>query len=164
MLRLIAVFIALVAGPAAAQAEVRSACKDLLGTYLTTNTAKNGSFTSRSLLSFGGQGLVLFADSGQSGEHGFASFTDSRGAWRCVVGDGGKVKVKATTLDFTASADGSEGKIGRLDFDLDYLTDQKTIAGTATLFFVPLDADPFAADQLKDGLQFDISGQRVEAP
>lgn len=164
-------FIAMAAGLGAAQADDKTridagkpACKDLLGTYLTKNAAKDGSFTSRSLLSFAGHGLALFTDSGQGGEKGFTPFTDGRGAWRCVVGEDGKLKVKATTLDFTAPADGSERKIGRLDFDLNYQADKKTIAGNATLYFVPLDADPYASDGLKDGLQFDISGQRIEAP
>jgi hypothetical protein len=36
--------------------------------------------------------------------------------------------------------------------------------GTATLYLVPLGQDPLAAGELKDGRQFDITGQRVAAP
>jgi hypothetical protein len=164
MMRLIAVFIALIAVPAAAAAEVKSACKSLLGTYLTINTAKDENVTSRSLLTFATGGLALFTDSGQSGKEGFAPFTAGRGTWRCITADGGMIKVKTTTLDFIAPVKGAKGEIGRLDFELNYHTGKKTIDGTATLYRVPLDADPFAADQLKDGDQFEINGQRVEAP
>jgi hypothetical protein len=123
-------------------------CKYLIGTYLTENRPKGesgGSFTSRSLLSLGSGHLMLFTDSGESGEAGFAPFTDGRGSWYCEPGDGDALKIKGTTLDFTAPAAGDpKGGIGRLDFDLTFDGASKTIGGTATLYLLPLGGDPLA--------------------
>jgi hypothetical protein len=121
-------------------------------------------FTSRSLISIGRFGLILFTDSGEGGEAGFAPFTDGRGTWRCVSGEGEAPKASATTLDFTApTAESPKGGIGRLDFELTYDAASKTIDGTATLYLIPLGSDPLVAGALKDGRQFAITGQRVEA-
>lgn len=138
------------------------ACKGVSGTYLTKNTAKNGgadSFTSRSLLTLGRAGLVLFTDSGEGGESGFAPFTDGRGAWQCLPDS----TIVATTLDFTEPKAGA-ADIGRLDFKLRYDGEAKSVSGTATLYLVPLGQDPLAAGELKDGREYDIAGQRVAAP
>jgi len=144
------------------------ACRGLTGTYLTKNVMKGesgDSFTSRSLISIGRFGLILFTDSGEGGEAGFAPFTDGRGSWRCVSGEGEAPKASATTLDFTVpTAEGSKAEIGRLDFELTYDPASKPINGTATLYLVPLGSDPLVAGALKDGRQFAITGQRVEAP
>ncbi|MGH6737116.1 MAG: nuclear transport factor 2 family protein [Methyloceanibacter sp.] len=139
----------------------KAACKALLGTYLTKNSAKEGSFASRSLVSFSKGGVASFTDSGEGGEAGFAPFTDGRGAWSCTPSDGGEFRVKATTLDFTS---GAEAQFGRLDFDLAYDAGEETISGTATLYLMPLDADPLDHDALKDGRQFEVAGKRVTAP
>lgn len=140
------------------------ACKGVAGTYLTKNVMKDGSaggFTSRSLITLGRGGLVLFTDSGEGGEAGFAPFTDGRGAWRCLPTG----EIGATTLDFTVpTADKARAEIGRLDFKLTYDAAGKTLTGTATLYLVPLGQDPLVAGELKDGRQFDITGQRVVAP
>jgi hypothetical protein len=72
--------------------------------------------------------------------------------------------VSATTLDFTAPTAGSEGGIGRLDFDLAYDAESHTLSGTATLYLIPLDGDPLAKDALKDGRAFEITGERMGAP
>jgi hypothetical protein len=142
-------------------------CKFLIGTYLTKNKPKSDSgesFTSRSLLSLGSGHLMLFTDSGESGEAGFAPFTDGRGSWYCEPGDGDALTVKGTTLDFTAPAAGdAKGGIGRLDFDLSLDGASKTIGGTATLYLLPLDGDPLAEAALKDGREFEITGRRVGA-
>jgi hypothetical protein len=74
-------------------------------------------------------------------------------------------KANATTLDFTApTAESPKAEIGRLDFELTYDAASKTINGTATLYLVLLGSDPLVAGALKDGRQFAITGQRVEAP
>ena len=144
------------------------ACKGLAGTYLTKNVMKGQSgdaFTSRSLISIGRFGLILFTDSGEGGEAGFAPFTEGRGAWRCVAGDGDAPKVTATTLDFTVpTAANPKAEIGRLDFELTYDPASKTIDGTAILYLIPLGSDPLLSGELKDGRQFEIVGQRVQAP
>jgi ketosteroid isomerase-like protein len=144
------------------------ACKGLVGTYLTKNMpngASADSFTSRSLISLGSAHLILFTDSGESGEAGFAPFTDGRGSWYCLPGKGGALKISATTLDFTAPATGEpKGGIGRLDFDLTLKPGSDSLEGTATLYLIPLGDDPLDKDALKDGRQFEITGQRIRAP
>jgi hypothetical protein len=139
-------------------------CKDVAGTYLTKNSAEEGGFTSRSLLSLGRGGVASLTDSGEGGEAGFAPFTDGRGAWSCVTGDHGEIVMTVTTLDFTSPPGGVSAQIGRLDFDLGYDPGVGTIAGTASLYFIPLEADPLASDAVKDGRQFQIAGKRVEVP
>ena len=138
------------------------ACHDLVGTYLTKNYAKGESgehFTSRSLIALSGSGQASFTDSGEGGEKGFGPFTDGRGAWRCVEAN----KVHAVTLDFTTpTAEAPKAEIGRLEFDLAYDPAAKTIKGTATLALVPLGSDPLKPGQ--GGRQFEITGERVEAP
>ena len=110
---------------------------------------------------FTSSGQIFFTDSGEGGEAGYAPFTDGRGAWRCLGGG----KARATTLDFTLPAAGeSKSRIGRLDMDFSYDAKNKTITGTGVLYFVPLTADPMQASELKDGRDFKLTGQRVEAP
>jgi hypothetical protein len=138
------------------------ACHDLVGTYLTENFAEgeSGSFTSRSLIVLSGSGQASFTDSGEGGEKGFGPFTDGRGAWRCLEAN----KLHAITLDFTTpTAEQPRADIGRLEFDLVYDPASKTIKGTATLRLVPLGSDPLAAGD-GGGRQFEVKGQRVEAP
>ncbi len=139
------------------------ACHDLVGTYLTKNFAKgagSGDFTSRSLIVLSGSGQASFTDSGEGGEAGFGPFTDGRGSWRCIEAN----KLHAITLDFTTpTAEQPKADIGRLDFDLAYDPASKTIKGTAVLRLVPLGSDPLAPGK-GDGRQFEITGQRVEAP
>jgi hypothetical protein len=140
-------------------------CKHLVGTYLTKNKPADEAadkFTSRSLISLAGAHLILFTDSGEGGEAGFAPFTDGRGSWHCFPDDEDTIKVRATTLDFTAPAAGSEGGIGRLDFDLVVAPEAGTLSGTATLYLVPLADDPLAEDRLKNGREFAIAGQRLK--
>jgi hypothetical protein len=145
----------------------RRGCRFLIGTYLTKNQPKGESgesFSSRSLLSLGSAHLALFADSGESGEAGFLPFTDGRGSWFCRSGEDGAIKISATTLDFTAPVQGeAKGGIGRLDFDLSFDAQSETLDGTATLYLLPLDADPLAASSLKDGREFAVTGQRIGA-
>lgn len=138
----------------------QNSCKELMGTYLTRNAAKGGAMTSRSLLSFGSAHLVLFTDSGEGGEVGFAPFTDGRGNWVCTQGSDGAIKVAATTLDFTAATSNTAAGIGRLDFELTYNPAGRTLDGAATLYLLPLDGDPLDPAALKDGRQFAIAGRR----
>ena len=149
--------------PSGAGAASAGRCGGLVGTYLTKNSVAGGSqrLTSRSLMSFASSGQIFFTDSGEGGEAGYAPFTDGRGAWRCLGGG----KARATTLDFTLPAAGeSKSRIGRLDMDFSYDAKNKTITGTGVLYFVPLTADPMQASELKDGRDFKLTGQRVEAP
>jgi len=75
------------------------------------------------------------------------------------------IEVSATTFDFTEpDAEHPKADIGRLDFNLTYDPGNKTVSGTATLYLLPLVQDPLAPSELKNGRQFDITSQRVEAP
>jgi hypothetical protein len=148
--------------PSGAGAASAGHCGGLVGTYLTKNSVAGGSqrLTSRSLMSFTSSGQIFFTDSGESGEAGYAPFTDGRGAWRCLGGG----KARATTLDFTLPAAGdSKPRIGRLDMNFSYDAKTKTITGTGVLYFVPLTADPMQPSELKDGRDFELTGERVEA-
>ncbi len=141
-------------------------CKVPMGTYLPRNSAKGaseGTVASRSLLSFGSGGIVSFTDSGKGGEAGFAPFTDGRGAWRCLAGDKGDAKLRATTLDFIEGG-GDEKGIGRLDFDLAYDAGKRSLKGTAVLYLVPLSNDPLKPGNPADGREFEITAQRGAAP
>ncbi len=140
-------------------------CRFLIGTYLTENKPKDAeNVASRSLITLGGGHVMLFTDSGEGGETGFAAFTDGRGSWYCEPGDGDTLKITGTTLDFTVPATGeAKGGIGRLDFDLTFDRAAKTIGGTATLYLLPLDGDPLDSNALKDGREFQITARRVGA-
>ena len=142
----------------------RGACRYLAGTYLSKNVAKGGgSVISRSLISLDPSGIALFTDSGEGGEAGFAPFTDGRGTWECLPGEDGALKARATTLDFTEpTAENPKAGIGRLDFEFTADKESDALLGSATLYLVPLDADPLDEDALKDGRQFDITTERVE--
>lgn len=144
------------------------ACRHLAGTYLTKNVAKGaagGSIISRSVVSLNRSGLVLFTDSGEGSEAGFAPFTDGSGTWRCLAGDDGALKARAITLDFTEPTAGHpKAEIGRLDLDFAANPDTNAVTGTATLYLVPLGSDPLDEGTLKDGRQFDITAERIEAP
>jgi hypothetical protein len=142
----------------------QASCKEAIGSYLTKNVAKGGNagnVTSRSVISLARSGLLLFTDSGEGGESGFAPFSDGRGTWRCDANG----EIIATTLDFTEpTAERPKAEIGRLDLKLTYDAATRSLSGTGTLYFVPIDQDPLASSGLEDGRQFDITGQRVEAP
>jgi hypothetical protein len=150
-----------------AQAAKPDNCSQLVGTYLTRNFAKGAeeSPTSRSLMSFVEGGQVLFVDSGEGGEKGFAPFTDGTGAWRCVVEETGKTGARLMALDFTFVAQGDrKAQIGRLDIEVSYDETAKTISGTAVLYFLPLMSDPLSSAELGEGRYFKLTGVRVEAP
>jgi hypothetical protein len=163
--------ILLSAGTFAARAEdgdgARDACKSLAGTYLSKNVAKDGdgSIISRSIISLDPSGIALFTDSGEGGEAGFAPFTDGRGTWQCVTGADGTPKARATTLDFTEpTEEHPKAGIGRLDFEFAAGAGADELLGTATLYLLPLEANPLDEAALKDGRSFEIGAERVEAP
>jgi hypothetical protein len=146
----------------------RGVCKRLAGTYLTKNAAKSAaadSIISRSVISLDRSGVVLFTDSGEGGEAGFAPFTDGSGTWRCLAGEDGTIKARAITLDFTEpTTDHPKPGIGRLDFEFAMNPDGDALTGTATLYLVPLGSDPLDEGALKDGRQFAITAERIRAP
>lgn len=144
----------------------RGACRRLAGTYLTKNVTKGaGGVISRSLISLDPSGIALLTDSGEGGAAGFAPFTDGRGTWQCLPGEDGALRARATTLDFTEpTAEHPKAEIGRLDFELAAEPGSDALSGSATLYLVPLDADPLDESVLKDGRQFEITSELIEVP
>lgn len=139
-----------------------SDCAGAVGTWLTTNPGKQ---PSRSLISLTADGLVLFADSGEGGGAGFAPFTGSHGAWRCVAGDSGSLELSATMLDFTLpTVDWPNQKIGRLDIAATVDTAKGTMSGTMKLYLAELDADPMAEAKLTMDAEGEFSAVRITAP
>ena len=139
-----------------------TACAGAVGTWLTANPGKE---PSRSLLSLTADGLVLFADSGEGGGVGFAPFTGSHGAWRCLAGDAGSLKLSATMLDFTLpTADWPKQQIGRLDIEATVDAAKGTMSGTMKLYLAEIDADPFADAKLAMDAEGQFDAVRITAP
>jgi hypothetical protein len=143
-----------------------SNCLDAVGTYLTTNRAKDqsGKFLSRSLISLTNGGHAFFTDSGEAGEPGFGPFSDGRGAWRCVSKEKGVTRFKATVLDFTFKAPGClEQRIGRLQIDGSFDAASQKLSGTMSLYFLPIDGDPLTQSGLTKGAEGTFQAQKVIA-
>jgi len=144
-----------------------SKCFDAVGTYLTTNYAKDehGRFISRSIISLTNGGHAFFTDSGEAGEPGFGPFSDGRGAWRCVSNENGVTRFLATILDFTfITPSAPKQQIGRLDIDASFYAAAEKLSGTLTLYLVPIDGDPLKKSNLKEGATGDFEAQKVVAP
>ncbi len=152
------------AGPALAQEEARplADCAGVVGSWLTTNPGKE---PSRSLITLTADGLVLFADSGEGGGAGFAPFTGSHGAWRCVAADGGGLQLSATMLDFTLpTVDWPNQQIGRLDVAATVDTTKGGMSGTMTLYLADLEDDPIADAKLAVDAEGQFTAVRITAP
>jgi hypothetical protein len=152
------------AGAAQAQESGRplADCAGAVGTWLTTNPGKE---PSRSLVSLTADGLVLFADSGEGGGAGFAPFTGSHGAWRCVAADAGSLQLSAIMLDFTlATVDWPNQQIGRLDIAATVDTKKGGMSGTMKLFLAGLNDDPIGNAKLVEDAEGEFTAVRVTAP
>ena len=143
-------------------------CNAAVGTFLTKSFKEGASgddYIARSLFSLTNGGHAFFTDSGQRGEAGYRPFSDGRGAWRCVSGADGKSRFQAVILDFVfKTEDDQSEEIGRLDFDA--VVDDKTgkLESRATLYFVPLGANPMHASTLGEGQKFELVGEKIAAP
>lgn len=154
------------ASVAAAGDEPLSACFYAVGTFLTTNlSTEDGSVVGRSLISLTNGGHVFLTDSNEGGTTEFASFTDGGGSWRCVSDEtSGELRIRASVLDFTHhSAAHPQQMIARLDYDARYEADSDTISADVMLYFMPIEANPMDAANLKDGIGNTITGIRVAA-
>lgn len=139
-----------------------TACAAAVGTWLTDNPGKE---PSRSLVSLTADGLVLFADSGEGGGVGFAPFTGSHGAWRCVAADSGSLELSATMLDFTLpTVDWPNQQIGRLDIVASVDPAKATMSGTMKLYLAELDADPMTEAKLTVDAEGQFTAVRITAP
>jgi hypothetical protein len=139
-----------------------AACAEAVGAYLTDNP---GTEPSRSLITLSADGLVQFADSGEGGGAGFAPFTGGHGAWRCVAGDAGALRLSATILDFTLpTAAWPHQQIGRLDIEASVDPAKGTMTGTMKLMTAPLDGDPLEAAELVEDASGEFVAVRITAP
>jgi hypothetical protein len=145
--------------------EPLSACFGAVGTFLTTNVnPTSGKTVGRSLISLTNGGHFFLTDSNEGGEAGFAPFTEGRGAWRCVSDEAGRLHIMATVLDMThKTTEFPEQKIVRLDYDASYHEAEGTLNADVKLYFMPIDANPLDAANLKDPIPNQIAGVRVTA-
>jgi hypothetical protein len=143
----------------------RAACAGIAGTYVTTFTDREGVFSSRGLMTFTSDGVLLVADSAQGGVPGvWDPFSSAQGAWSCLAADGGKLSVNALGLNFVLPADGRTPAFARVDYRAGFEITAGTLSGSATLHIgsgKDLEgADPMArAGRLVDEFHFD--GVRV---
>jgi hypothetical protein len=146
--------------------EPLSACFDAVGTFLTTNiNPDRGGEVGRSLISLTNGGHVFLTDSNEGGDAVFAPFSDGRGQWRCSSDDGGKLHILATMLDFTvATQQFPKQKIARLDYDATYDEASGQLSADVKIYFMPIDANPMDAGNLKDPIANKITGLRVTPP
>ncbi len=136
-------------------------CSDLVtGTYLTTITNADGSFASRSTLTFHGDGNVSIIDSAQGGVAAtFDPFTDSQGTWQCT----GDQTFVVTALNFTF---GNVVGLARLDFTATVDQETQGLEGTIELRFFELHDDPLNPATLPTDGPFNLTfeGQPFPRP
>lgn len=140
-------------------------CNEVLGTYLTTISDREGVFSSRGLITFAPGGVLIISDSSQGGVPGmWDPFGASQGAWGCLGVEGDEVSVGAVGLNFVLPGDGRTSSIARVDYKASLDTKSGTLSGNVTLHFTA-DKDLEAADPIRnpgtlaDEFQFD--GKRV---
>jgi len=147
------------ASSAFAADEPLSACFDAVGTFLTTNTdVETKEVTSRGLISLTNGGHFFRTDSNEGGTEGYAPFSETRGAWRCVSDEGGKLHIVATGIDFShKTSEFPDQTLARIDYDAVYNEENDSLAGEFTFYFVPIDGNPMnqAASGKVRGFTFD---------
>lgn len=154
--------VALVLGSASsafAADEPLSACFDAVGTFLTTNTdVETKEVTSRGLISLTNGGHFFRTDSNEGGTPGYAPFSETRGAWRCVSDDNGMLHIVATGIDFShKTSEFPDQTLARIDYDAVYNEDSDSLAGNFTFYFLPINGNPMekAAPGKVRGFTFD---------
>jgi hypothetical protein len=136
------------------------ACAAAVGTYVLRVAPKGEETRTRSLLALTNGGHVMFIDSGQRGEPGYAPFSDGLGRWRCLSEQGEKPRLRAIVLDFTFPVEGDQ-EIARVDLEGTFDPSSDTLKATATLFFLPLDSDPLSAAAPTSGDHFNVDGRKI---
>jgi hypothetical protein len=145
--------------------EPLSACFDAVGTFLTTNTdVATNEVTSRGLISLTNGGHFFRTDSNEGGTTGYAPFSETRGAWRCVSDDNGMRHIVATGIDFShKTAEYPNQTLARIDYDAVYNEDSDSLSGEFTFYFVPIDGNPFDTAEPGKVRGFTFDGIRVIA-
>lgn len=146
----------------------RPACGALAGTYVTTFTDKEEVFSSRGLMTFTSDGILVVSDSAQGGVPGvWDPFSTAQGTWKCVSEEAGKLVIRAVGLNFVLPSDGSPPSFGRVDYEAGLDTGTGALSGTAILRFASGEDLESAAPvedpgELVDA--FDFEGKRVVIP
>jgi hypothetical protein len=148
-----------------AACEDRVACGGLVGSYVTSITDKEGVFSSRGLMTFTSDGLLVISDSAQGGVPGlWDPFSTAQGAWKCLAEEGEKLSISAVGLNFVLPPDGGSPSIGRVDYLASLDTRTGNLSGSAKLRFTPDEDLESAAPVDNPGDladEFDIEGVRV---
>ncbi|HMB75559.1 MAG TPA: hypothetical protein VKN76_04110 [Kiloniellaceae bacterium] len=143
----------LVPPTAAAQAEsAGKACRSLIvGGYVSSIENSDGSFASRSLLTFHSDGALNSVDARQFSGDVDTAFSAQQGRYRCS----GRRTATATTLDFGFSGDGD---IGRADYRI-VIEPDGSLSGDFTLtILTPLaTCNPFDAATCSEEASFDFT-------
>jgi hypothetical protein len=151
--------------PLCAGCSDRPACGDLVGSYVTTFSDREEVFSSRGLMTFTSDGILLVSDSSQGGVPDvWDPFSTSQGIWKCLSEDGGKLNVRAIALNFVLPADGRSPFFARVDYKASLETKTGKLSGSATLRFTS-DEDLEGADPIGNpgppADQFNFIGERV---
>jgi hypothetical protein len=121
-------------GPLGAADQDPGACAGIAGTYVTIFTDREGVFSSRGLMTFTSDGVLLVTDSAQGGVPGvWDPFSAAHGAWSCVAADGGKLSVSAMGLNFVLPTDGRTPAFARVDYQASLEVKTGMLSGSATL-------------------------------
>jgi hypothetical protein len=102
--------------------------------YLTTITDSTGTFVSRGVITLHSDRTISVTDSGQGGPS--YHFSSQLGSWK----PDGNGRIVARTIDFDFPP--SPKVVARVDFTLDFGEDPNRVAGTITVIYFPLEADP----------------------
>jgi hypothetical protein len=143
----------------------RPACGGLVGSYVTTFSDREEVFSSRGLMIFTSDGILLVSDSAQGGVPDvWDPFSTAQGTWKCLAEDGEKLIVSAIGLNFVLPADGRAPFFARVDYQASLDTKTGKLSGSATLSFTsgvdlegadPIDNPGSAVDK------FHFDGERV---
>jgi len=111
-------------------------CAALIGTFVTSVADREGVFSSRGLMTFTSDGIVLVSDSAQGGVAGlWDPFSGSQGSWKCRGADGQTLNAAAVALNFVLPRDGKSPRFARIDYELKLDSESQLLSGTATLRF-----------------------------
>jgi len=152
-------------GSTSVMAAERADCLALVGTYVTTVTDREGVFSSRGLLTFTADGVLLVSDSAQGGvPEVWDPFSPTQGTWNCEAADAEKITIRALGLNFVLPTDGRSPSFGRVDDEATLDTKSDVLSRKASLSFTsgkdPEGIDPIEKPgPLVDEFQFD--GKRL---
>jgi hypothetical protein len=120
--------------PQVAAAEGHEDCGGPGATYIISNKDSTGVFVSRGALTLHADHTLSVTDSIQGGP--LTYFSSQLGSWK--GGDNGVVTGVTVDFDYAPNSD-----VARLDYTI-HVESNRSVSGTVTLTFFPIDGDPFA--------------------